>query len=490
MAYASGFEYDLFISYARTDDSEKTTSGNGWVSEFVLRLQGTLRSRLGGSEQLRIFFDQSSLTANSQLPQLLQAAASSATFLAIASPAYAERDWTKKELAAFTGANELPGLFAAEFLPLDGGKDYPAPLDSHKRAKFWAVDEPHSSTPMPMMPDESGPYRGRIHDLAAQIRSRLVAINTGKMIEGIASQVADDAARRKKGVVLLAQTTDELEDDRLQVQRYLEQYGYFVLPRTDYPQGGEPFRTAVAEDVGQAKLFVQLLGPRPGKRPPDLPEGYPRSQFEAAKRAAVPVMLWRRPDLDLATVGDADQLQLLNDASVIASGLESFKADIRRRLETPPETRGKALNDTGEAGPDGGRPPVSVVFINADENDYDVAKTVRKEFEARNLTTVIPMHNPTAAGFHKDLKERLTDCDVLVFLYGRAPESWIRQQLMFFNKLRPGAKARVVAVLVGPPEGKPEDPGVSIPELKRVVSFDQWRVAPILELIDGLGENA
>jgi len=479
MAFASGFEYDLFISYARIDDSERTSSGRGWVSEFVSRLQSALQSRLGGADTLRVFFDQKELHANHQLPELLRAATRSAIFLAIASPAYAEREWTKKELSAFAGStDDLRRLFALEFLPLDQNQEYPEPLNTHKRPRFWEIDEPHSIVPIPMMPDVSVRYRNMIHDLAAQIRSQLVVLNARKEIGQVADVVADDTARRGKGVVVLAQTTDELEEDRLQVQRYLDQFGYLVLPRDEYPQGGEAFRAAVAEDLRQADLYVHLLGPRAGRRPPDLPDGYARSQFDAARSAGLPMMLWRRSDLDLQSVSDPDHLALLNGADVIASGLESFKAAIRNKLGARHPVEKKTA------------PVSTVVFINADESDYEVAKTVRQEFQARNMTTVIPMYSRTAASFHKDLKDNLTACDVLVFLYGRAPEAWIRQQLMFFNKLRPGANARIVAMLVGPPEGKSDDPGVTIPELRRVVSFDDWKVTPILELIDGLGHDA
>ncbi|MBX3579630.1 MAG: hypothetical protein KF723_20695 [Rhizobiaceae bacterium] len=475
MAFTTGFEYDLFISYAHVDDSEKMPTGRGWVSEFVARLQSALHSRLGGPDSLKIYFDHNSLGANHRLPELLDAAAKSAVFVALASPAYAMRDWTRKELSTFaSSADDLKRLFAVEFLPLQDGDEYPEPLSMHKRAKFWETDEPHSSTPIPLMPDGSGPYRNRIHDLAQQIRTQLVALNARKEIGALAEAIVDDTARRNKGVVFLAQTTDDLEEDRLQVQRYLEQFGYLVIPRADYPQGGEQFVAAVQDDLRDASLYVHLLGPRGGRRPPDLPLGYARAQFDAARQARVPTMLWRRPDLDLSTVADADHLAILNDADVIASGLESFKADVRRRLEIP-RTEPRPLP-----------PPQTLVFINADESDYEVAKMVRDEFAARDMTAVIPMYQRNAAEFHEDLKEHLTDSDVLVFLYGRAPEAWVRQQLKFFSKLRPGAKARVVAVLVGPPEGKPDDLGVSFKGLTRVPAFEDWKVTPILELIDGL----
>ncbi|MBO6717569.1 MAG: TIR domain-containing protein [Rhizobiaceae bacterium] len=480
MGYASGFEYDLFISYARNDDQEQTSTGRGWVSEFVSRLQATLRSRLGDADALRIYFDQSSLGANHQLDELLSAARRSAIFLAIGSPSYAKREWTRKELAAFAeSADDLRRLFCIEYMQLSDGTKYPDPLQSHKRARFWELVDPHSDVDVPLMPDVAGPYRHRLHDLAAQIRNQLLLINAREDISKIADVVVDEKTRREKGVVFLAQVTDDLEEERLQVQRYLDQLGYMVLPKNELSQDGQKFKSEIADNIRQADLFVQLLGPRPGRRPPDLPEGYPRCQFAAAEAGNLRRMLWRHPDLDLGSVPDYQHQVLLNDASVSASGLESFKSEIRRALD------GRPRPDPGGAKP----PPAStLVFINADESDHDIAKMVQQEFSKRNLVASIPMYERSAAAFHDDLKQNLVESDVLVFLYGRAPETWVRQQLRLFSKLRPGAQARTVALLVGPPDGKSDDIGVMFPDLKRVDVKDEWKVTPILEMVEALDQ--
>jgi hypothetical protein len=67
--------------------------------------------------------------------------------------------------------------------------------------------------------------------------------------------------------VLLAQVTDDVEDEADQLLRYLNQYGdeIVVLPKASYSQGGEAFMTAFRQDLGQAELFVQILGRRAGR---------------------------------------------------------------------------------------------------------------------------------------------------------------------------------------------------------------------------------
>jgi len=81
MAYTTGFEYDLFISYAAVNDIEPVTDdGRGWVTMFVRNLEMVLASRLGGREKLRIYFDRRNLGGNHELQELLEAVGRSALF--------------------------------------------------------------------------------------------------------------------------------------------------------------------------------------------------------------------------------------------------------------------------------------------------------------------------------------------------------------------------------------------------------------------------
>src|SRR5580704_8180808 len=218
MAYTTGFEYDVFISYAAVDDREPVgENGQGWVTTFVRNLEMVLASRLAGREKLRIYFDRRNLGGNHELTELPEAVGKSALFLAITSPAYSDREWTRRELDTFLkGSPDSLRLFVAEYLPLDAGETHPDPLNDRKRLKFWDVDEMSSFAAIPMTP-KGQPFRNRIHDLADQIKRQLVAINTAEIarpaIIKAAAVIADDGARRSKGIVFVAQTTDDLEEE-------------------------------------------------------------------------------------------------------------------------------------------------------------------------------------------------------------------------------------------------------------------------------------
>jgi hypothetical protein len=259
MSYAKGFEYDVFVSYAAVDDSEVLAENKrGWVSSFVQHLESALHIRLGGREKLRIYFDSRNLAGNHRLQEILDAVSRSAIFLAVTSPAYVERDWTKKELETFVKVSTNPrSLFAIEYLPLDEGENYPDPLINQKRLKFWEKDGALSLTAMSIMAGHEY-YRSRIHDLADQMKKQLTAINNAEVARPAIGQTADviayDAAKRARGVIYLAQTTDDLEEERLQIQRAFDQLGFLVLPAADLPGGGDSFRAAAEADINQADL--------------------------------------------------------------------------------------------------------------------------------------------------------------------------------------------------------------------------------------------
>src|SRR4051794_33454996 len=103
MAYVREFQNDVFISYAHADN-EKNPLGVSWVNDFVQNLQVELRRRLGGTHDLKMFFDHRDLRGHDHLRVLLENVQSSAVFVAICSPSYVSRPWTRDELAAFGAA--------------------------------------------------------------------------------------------------------------------------------------------------------------------------------------------------------------------------------------------------------------------------------------------------------------------------------------------------------------------------------------------------
>jgi hypothetical protein len=483
MAIAPGFEYDIFVSYAHADDVA-SAGHDGWVSQFVNRLQTALRQRLGG-DALKIFFDTEAAGANYQLAKLLTAVSKSALFLAVGSPSYVARDWPRQELESFVrNVPDLSRLFLVEYLPLNEGERYPSPLDSNVRLRLWKeTGQRHIAIPLSPKTDEEI-FLPSIHGLALDIRDRLMALRlltaspakaysaaAGAPIVAKPTQVAP---RLSGKTVLIAQTTDDVEDEAEQLRRFLKQFEeeVTVLPVTGYPQGGEVFKSTFQADLAQSGLFIQILGRRPGRTPPDLPEGYTRFQYEAAKLARTETMQWRHPDLDTSRVNDSAYQNMLLAETVVASGFEAFKRQILAWLRKPPPKSPMTRSST--------------VFINADDGDMNIAKEVERECLKSALPTILPITGPSSEASRKDLAANLTECDVLVFIYGDTTQDWIRSQLRFFSKVRAKRESepRLLAICSGPPP-KPGI-GISFPNAHIIECPEGWNLEPIRSLISSI----
>ena len=257
MSHVPNFRYDLFVSYASADNLPAPQTGE-WVTGFVHDLEIALTQRLGGSDDLSMYFDQRSLAANQTLEELLAAVDDSACFLSVCSRSYIQRDWTTRELEHFCAdGTQQNRLFVVETLPLETDEPYPDLLADRHRLPFFRRS---SKTQVAVPYSRTDPEYGLlIHDLAEQIRVQLMAMRTVSGFREVATMVEDDVQGRKQ--VLLGQVTEDLDTQRDELRRYLEQFDHRVFPTQPYRQDGSGFQDDLAADLSRADLFVQLLGP-------------------------------------------------------------------------------------------------------------------------------------------------------------------------------------------------------------------------------------
>ena len=272
--------------------------------------------------------------------------------------------------------------------------------------------------------------------------------------------------------IYLAQTTDDLDEEREQVRRYVEQFGIRVLPEVTYPQGGLEFAAAVEADLAHADAFVQLLGRTHAKRPPDVPQGYDRLQFERAITRGLPILQWLRPDIDPQTLTDAQHASLLSGENVMRVGLESFKADIIKRAEKRPPPA---------------PPSEQFVFINADGSDIKIAEDLRREFTSAHVSAAVPILQGSSEDARLDLEENIVECDALVMVYGETTPVWVRAQLRLYSKLKHRRRqpVKALAIYLGSPESKP-DFGMDLPEIRRIEYSEGMAAESVKQFLTGL----
>jgi hypothetical protein len=100
MAHLDPYAYDVFLSYAHTDDETSPTQSHGWVDVFREELQAAIKKRSG--IEAAIWWDSADLRRNQEFTPAIKAAISqSALFLALVSESYLRSRYCRKELTWF-----------------------------------------------------------------------------------------------------------------------------------------------------------------------------------------------------------------------------------------------------------------------------------------------------------------------------------------------------------------------------------------------------
>ncbi|MEO1199878.1 MAG: toll/interleukin-1 receptor domain-containing protein [Pseudomonadota bacterium] len=472
MAFLTGFENDVFISYAH-DDNEPDLLGVEWVGELVKLLKRALKQKLGARENLEIFWDGWKLQQNHQLDRLEKEVNASAVFVAICSPSYATGEWTKREIECFAkraGINSNR-LFAIEYLPLPAGMEHPLALQSHF-VKPWHQPVSEAGARAPISPKENtSAYLAHLQDLAEQIKDQLIAMQQSGATAGTAEAspdtglttngaAADVEGQQMKSVLLgMVGVGQDIQDQREDVRRYLEQYGIRVYPDCEkpyYPFEGTAFVEEVAEDLKKCDLFVQLIGDYPAMRLPPLEHDFATTQLlmaEAVEREGFEILQWRAPDLDLSAIKDDQHIALLTGNRVMGNlTLETFKATIVDHATIPPEEDEPEPEVAAAA--DGGDVPE--IFVNANDDDDGLIDQIMTKLDDMGVNIYAPMNDDNAERIREELEEYYKTCDAIVVVYGEAEPRWVRSQVTMCNKLEHERKRkpRLKALLMAPPEAK------------------------------------
>lgn len=437
--------YDLFVSYAHVDNDDN------WVADFVDKLRAAIAIRNGGTP-IKTYFDRSKLQANHVLDSMLAHARNAKLFLAIGSRAYVERPFTKKELEAFHAAHQDGSrIFVIEILPLLPNQQWPESVREHTPQPFFHRGDDDLEMPLTPGADQTR-YKREITRLAEHIVRELRAIDAkaaAPIPAPVPVAVPPPAARRadpaplasgfERKRVLIAQETEDLDDEAEALRAYLRDFE--ILPETPYPQDGAKFTASYLLDLDRADLVVQLLGPRPGRKPPDLAEGYTLFQWNAARSHQLDIMQWRHPDIDLDQVKDADYRQMLTEPTVMACGLQEFMASVRN----------KAMAPVAKDRPANG----SVIYVHASQNDMDIARRIGENCGKYKLFCHLPQYDQKIINT-RAVQERLSTSNAVLFLYCNADIGWARREAEEVYKYSRRGEGQVIALCLGPPSDKPE----------------------------------
>lgn len=437
---------DVFVSYAHVDNDPLPGADKGWVTNFVNGLKIHLNKKVGRKEGYKLWMDYELRGNEPVTPSIHTELDTTATLLLFLSPAYLASKWCQEELDSFV-ERVRSSTGRAFVVELDRIDQRPIALVDLKLYPFWIEDDSGKvrmlGVPQPRA-DESE-YYVRLEDLGRDLADKIKALQSAPD-QGDAGQ-GQAAEEPPLATIFLAQVSDDLEERRAEMVRYLEQVNVRVLPEKIYRV--ESYAEDMSADLGECDLFVQLLSERLGNR-------IPTFQHQAAVDAGLPILQWRDRETNPSNVQDDEHRALLEGETVISGKLVDFKAMVHERLTKEQNEEPKARDHDG-----------LLVFIDAGKEDMGLARKASDLLAEDGIASSLPLEESPEikpSEIRADLERNLLDCDAVLVLYGNSPVVQVREHLRYCWRMRSRREApfKSLAVCLEAREDKP-DLGMRLP---------------------------
>ena len=459
MSWLTGFEFDIFLSYARVDNSTaERDPERGWVSQFHRHLEVALSKKVGRLDTVRIWRDVRELRGNQLFDKSIQdAIQASAVFVALSSRGYLESEYCRQELQWFfeKGQSTPAGLAVGDDyrifnillnnIPASG---WPAEyarssgFPFHDAAEFEHDGEPVDPT--------SPPFQSQLRKLTESLYRTLCRLKGQPTARDVA-----EAASANRVTVYLAETADSLGPVRKRILSELKDAKDVAIAARVPP----PFEAAAHDEaarggIAAADVSVHLLDRYPGREIVDQ-EGmsYPRRQVELALAHGkaplilVPSALTRESIEDEGHAAFLEQLEHGDRAdSKYHFQRELPSAMTRQILSMVEQLKGQRAASA--------RDTVGATLLDTHLKDQIHAFELGQYLLKRKVETLI---NPQEDDPEKNLAiftERLKKVAILIVFFGAVPWDWVRERLKLALQISVAEQCplRACGVYLAPPQ--------------------------------------
>ena len=433
---------DAFISYKQDNNAQFDEHSKGWVDNFHERLEVQLVELIG--RKVAIWRDPM-LAKNSVLIETLrEQIKKTAALIAILSPGYVRSEWCMGELREFcsvaeeTGGVHLNGksrIFAVVKIPPDGGK-YPDEISEQLRYEFFALNS-KTKRPEEFRPDLGGTrdqrYWNKLADLAWDLKELLSEM--GALTEHVAPDVNIlTKSPAKKKTIYLAETTEDLSEQRRQIREELKLHGYRVVPDRPLPYVFGPYAEEVKKNMAEADAAISLVGRTYGLIPDGAGDrSILRLQLDLANefangRSGFKRLIWMPEGWEASDDKLGQMLQQLKQSAdpqkgmeFLQTSLEEFKTLMHKRLTV-------SLNGHG---PNPAPHERRKVYLICDRRDISQAKPLITYLQKeRGCEVVLPEFDevegePPLADLHL---QALLECDGVIVYWGHGNSRWVNSK--------------------------------------------------------------
>jgi hypothetical protein len=419
----------------------------------------------------------------------------------VVSPRYLKSEWTRREISEFWKAAENHGgvsfhgksrVFKVLKTPVPLKNQSPE-LQSLLGYEFYRVD-PESGRVRELNevfgPEAQREFWIRLDDLAHDICCLL------EMMEEYQADSPPEAD--EKGKVYLAETTDDLYEQREAVRRDLLQQGYTVLPSCTLPAEITALNEMVRKDLSVCRMSIHLVGKTYGLVSATGTESLIEAQHELAaeqsQRANFARLVWIPARLEVSDPRQGELIERLrmdprfqDGAELLESSLEDLKTVYQERLKQT-ESREEASPAPAPPQATATDERVRIVYMMYDEGDAAAATPWGDFLFDQKIEVLRPSFQGEESDLREHHEESLKACDGAFILFGEACECWVRRKLRELQKSAGYGRTKpapVIAIAKLPPQTA-EKETFRTHEAMVLPQMDGFSPGPLLSFVDRL----
>jgi hypothetical protein len=455
MAYAPGFQHDVFISYAVADNDGPYHEKRGWVQAFEEQLKAELQREVRHKRAVDIWLDRNRLSCGDLFDDgIRDALGSTAVLVVLLSKQYLASEWCRLEREGFLNvlARQKQGgkrLFVVELTnPAELSGSLPDDFARIHRVRLW---ESQGNMPRRLghpVPDqakiEHQGFYDRTLEVAYAIAKRLeefggespapAASAVGHVPAPSSAQTAGEPSQQPSGgvsarggpAIYLCQPPRGTDEERFthDLKNRLENAIPPVQVLPDQPLSKTPDEAAqyVQSQLAECQLYVHVVGHNPGSAPAGFAAPLPELQKRLADQASRPCLLWRLPNVSPADIDDGSQRALAEQA--LAGDVEDCRRTVLDRLQELARIQSSPSPPAEDAFDE-------QLFVNHLPDDEELARTVcRTLAQHQYLCVKRSFDGATEEELRLDFEQNLRTCGRLVMVYGKATKPAAKAQLL------------------------------------------------------------
>lgn len=437
MAFISGYDFDIFISYAHVDNIAFPGQADGWIQQFYMNLNLMLAKRSGRLDRVKIWWDSKKLDGSVVFNQsIAEGIQKSAIMICLYSPGYMQSPYCNKELDLFykKAQAEKTGLKIGDryriinvLLNNISHNDWSEQLRGTSGFPFHdSTEKDNFGDPLETISYGFRNQMQNLRDAVWQLLTDFGQIQDGTKTE-MEEQIEEDS---DSFTIYLGEVADTLRTPRKRIISELEKKGYNIISGVPPPDEYTAHKEATLEAVKKSNLVVHLLDEYPGREVIGAPElYYPQEQTEIALLSDKSQIIWVPEEMQIANIEEPKHQKFISDlenGTATTKHYEFIKGTksslIQEVLDIAEQLKNKKKKEATLSSN-------LSVLLDTHFNDQIYALDLGKTLLQHQIQ---PFINPQEDDPRKNIEllgERIRQVKKLIFLYGNVSKDWVIERM-------------------------------------------------------------